>query len=154
MARARGRVGAQTHCPGSGHHQASGQDAIAVGHWLVHLVLSYVVTFFMGRECGPSPVRGSFFIFGSTGINHASHASTVLKEVQRSDHRTFPKRANAQRSGRRVRANPDHHPKLDKEGRSGRGKSAKGLSIDGREELRELRKKLRQLKQERDMLAE
>jgi hypothetical protein len=30
MARARGRVGARTHCPRSGHHQASGQDAIAV----------------------------------------------------------------------------------------------------------------------------
>jgi len=30
MARARGRVGARTQCPGSGHHQASGQDAIAV----------------------------------------------------------------------------------------------------------------------------
>ena len=31
MARARGRVGARTHRPGSGHHQASSQDAIAVG---------------------------------------------------------------------------------------------------------------------------
>jgi len=30
MARARGRVGARTPRPGSGHHQASGQDAIAV----------------------------------------------------------------------------------------------------------------------------
>jgi transposase len=33
------------------------------------------------------------------------------------------------------------------------GKSADGLSTDEREELRELRKKLRQLKQERDILA-
>ena len=34
MARVRGRVGTRTHRPGSGHHQASGQDAIAVqrGH--------------------------------------------------------------------------------------------------------------------------
>ena len=30
MTRARGRVRARTHRPGSGHHQASGQDAIAV----------------------------------------------------------------------------------------------------------------------------
>ena len=30
VARARGRVGARAHRPGSGHHQASGQDAIAV----------------------------------------------------------------------------------------------------------------------------
>jgi len=30
VTRGRGRVGARTHCPGSGHHQASGQDAIAV----------------------------------------------------------------------------------------------------------------------------
>ena len=33
------------------------------------------------------------------------------------------------------------------------GKSAEGLSTDEREELRELRKKLRQMKQERDILA-
>jgi len=33
------------------------------------------------------------------------------------------------------------------------GKSADGLSTDEREELRELRKKLRQMKQERDILA-
>ncbi|MBB4091474.1 hypothetical protein GGP98_003305 [Salinibacter ruber] len=33
------------------------------------------------------------------------------------------------------------------------GKSAEGLSTDEREELRELRKKLRQVKQERDILA-
>ena len=33
------------------------------------------------------------------------------------------------------------------------GKSADGLSTDEREELRELRKKLRELKQERDILA-
>jgi len=33
------------------------------------------------------------------------------------------------------------------------GKSAEGLSTDEREELRELRKKLRQIKQERDILA-
>jgi len=33
------------------------------------------------------------------------------------------------------------------------GKSAKGLSTDERKELRELRKKLRQMKQERDILA-
>jgi transposase len=33
------------------------------------------------------------------------------------------------------------------------GKSADGLSTDRREELRELRKKLRQLQQERDILA-
>ena len=33
------------------------------------------------------------------------------------------------------------------------GKSAEGLSTDEREELRELRKKLRKVKQERDILA-
>ena len=33
------------------------------------------------------------------------------------------------------------------------GNSAEGLSTDEREELRELRKKLRQMKQERDILA-
>ncbi|MCS4153356.1 transposase InsO family protein [Salinibacter ruber] len=33
------------------------------------------------------------------------------------------------------------------------GKSAEGVSTDQREELRELRKKLRQMKQERDFLA-
>ena len=33
------------------------------------------------------------------------------------------------------------------------GKSAEGLSTDEREELQKLRKKLRQLKQERDILA-
>ena len=33
------------------------------------------------------------------------------------------------------------------------GKSAEGLSADRREELRELRKKLREAKQERDILA-
>ena len=33
------------------------------------------------------------------------------------------------------------------------GKSAEGLSTDEREELRELRKELRQVKQERDILA-
>ncbi len=33
------------------------------------------------------------------------------------------------------------------------GKSAEGLSTDEREELRKLRKKLRQVKQERDILA-
>ena len=33
------------------------------------------------------------------------------------------------------------------------GKSAEGLSTDRREELRELRKKLREVKQERDILA-
>ena len=33
------------------------------------------------------------------------------------------------------------------------GKSAEGLSTDEREELRELRKKLRRMKQERDILA-
>jgi len=33
------------------------------------------------------------------------------------------------------------------------GKSAEGLSTDEREELRQLRKKLRELKQERDILA-
>ena len=33
------------------------------------------------------------------------------------------------------------------------GKSAEGLSTDEREELRQLRKKLRQVKQERDILA-
>jgi transposase len=33
------------------------------------------------------------------------------------------------------------------------GKSAEGLSTDERNELRELRKKLRQMKQERDILA-
>jgi hypothetical protein len=40
MARARGRVGARTHRPGLGHHQASGQDAIAVDHFpLVEMLL-------------------------------------------------------------------------------------------------------------------
>ena len=34
-----------------------------------------------------------------------------------------------------------------------KGKTAEGLSTDEREELRELRKKLRQMKQERDILA-
>jgi len=88
-----------------------------------------------------------------TEINHAKNTSTIPTEVQEPDRRAGPKRTNALGSGRRVRTNGDNHRNWIKQADRDEGKSAEGLSTDEQEELRELRKKLRELKQERDMLA-